>query len=214
MARVQERKAAKDYPQNGIKKGDTYFYVKIKTGPYSSRTIRSLQRPKRYQLTGSEFYSQLWQIEDDAFAGVNEASDLREIAEQLRELGQEQQDKFDNMPEGLQQGDTGMMLEERASSCEVWADDIDSTADELEAALEEFDAAIEPWAAYNAARDEYDDLDEEDQEGAVEPQEPDAELPDVLDGVDLSDEDAVAAARNELIAEKAQEAQDANPGIN
>lgn len=33
MARVHHRKAAKDYPQQGIAKGDMYYYVKIKTGP-------------------------------------------------------------------------------------------------------------------------------------------------------------------------------------
>ena len=213
MARIQERKAAKDYPASGIKKGDTYFYVKIKTGPYSSRTIRSKTRPKRYELTGSEFYSQLWQIEDERFQDIDGSEALRDIANDLRQLGEEQQEKFDNMPEGLQQGDTGQRLEERAQACEGWADDIDNAAEELDTALEEFEAALEPWAAYNKARDEWDDLDEEEQEGKEEPTEPDEPLPDCLEGVDLADESAVASARQELIDEKVQEAQDANPGI-
>jgi hypothetical protein len=184
MARIQERKAAKDYPHSGIKKGDKYFYVKIKTGPYSSRTIRSLTRPKRWELTSSDFYSQLWQIEDERFNAVCDHDDLRSIAEDVRALGEEQQEKFDNMPEGLQQGDTGQQVEARANGCEEWADAIEQAADELENALSSFDDAI---TARNA-----DDL---------------------PDGLDVDDEDAVAAARQEIVEEKAQEASDAHPGM-
>jgi hypothetical protein len=213
MARPQLRKAAKDYPQNGIAKGDSYYYVKIKTGPYSSRTIRSKTCPKRYELTGSAFYSQLWQIEDERFDGISTASDIRDIAEDIRSLGEECRDSFDNMPEGLQQGDTGQRLEERANNCESWADELDSVADELESAEEEFDAALEPWKAYNAKLAEYEAMDEEEQEAEGEPDEPNETLPDVLDGVDLDDENAVSEARNEMVAEFASQAADTNPGI-
>jgi DNA-binding ferritin-like protein len=212
MAKIEERTARKNYPANGIKKGDRYYYVTVKTGPRSSRTIRSLTRPKHWELTGSEFYSTLWRIEDERFDAVNGAQDLKDIAEELRQLGEKQQEKFDNMPEGLQQGATGQLLEERAQNCEAWADDIENAADELESALKEFDAAIEPWTAYHKARNEWDDADED--ERGDEPDEPDASLPSCLDGIDLSDESAVAEARHELINEKVSEASDANPGIN
>jgi hypothetical protein len=187
MARVQERTAAKDYPQYGITKGDKYFYVKIKTGPYSSREIRSKTRPKRWELTTSDFYSQLWPIEDEGFDGIEDGGGLRDIAEQLRELGSEQQEKFDNMPDGLQQGDSGQMVEERANACEAWADDIDTAADELDSKLEQFDAAVESG---------------------------DVENVDELEDVELTDEQAVAQARQNIIDEFVQQAQDANPGIN
>ena len=55
MARVHHRKAAKDYPDHGIAKGDLYYYTKIKTGPRSSRVLRSKEPFKRSQLTSSEF---------------------------------------------------------------------------------------------------------------------------------------------------------------
>jgi len=42
MAKTFHRKAAKDYPNEGISKGDMYWYAKIKTGQRSSRVIRSL----------------------------------------------------------------------------------------------------------------------------------------------------------------------------
>ena len=211
MAKIEERTARKDYPANGIKKGDRYFFVAVKTGPRSSRTIRSLTRPKRWELTGSEFYSELWQIEDEGFDGIEDASALKDVAERIRELGEAQQEKFDNMPEGLQQGDTGQMLEQRAENCSSWADDIENTADELESELEEFDAAIEPWKEHQIALKGWEDADED--ERGDEPEEPDVTLPDCLDGVDLEDEEAVANARQELINEKVEEASGSNPGI-
>jgi uncharacterized protein YukE len=209
VARIQERKAAKDYPANGIKKGDKYFYVKIKTGPYSSRTIRSLKCPKRYELTTSDFYSTLWRIEDEGFDGVEDGGSLRDVAEEVRELGGEQQEKFDNMPDGLQQGDTGQLVEERANQCEEWADAIEQAAQALEEALEQLDASAQAWIDYNKAVAEFEEAGGE----GDEPDEPDASLPDNIEGTSLTDDDAVQEARNEIIAEKVQEAQDANPGI-
>lgn len=211
MARIHTRKAAKDYPAHGIKKGDTYYYVQIKTGPRSSRTIRSLTRPKRWELTSSDFYRQLWPIEDEGFDAVSEASDLHDIAEQLRDLGSEQQDKFDNMPDGLQQGDTGQLVEQRAQQCEEWADAIEQTANDLETKLSEFDDALEPWAAYRAAMEEWDDLPTD--ERPDEPTEPNAALPDALDDVDLTDEAAVADARQEIVNEAVEECTNNNPGF-
>lgn len=55
------------------------------------------------------------------------------IAEVAREVGQEYQEAFDNMPEGLNQGSTGQALEEVARELETWADEIESwdpTSDE------------------------------------------------------------------------------------
>lgn len=219
MARIQERKAAKDYPANGIAKGDTYFYVKIKTGPYSSRTIRSKIRPKRWELTGSAFFSQLWQIEDERFNSVESADDLREIAEAVRELGQEAQESFDNMPEGLQQGSTGELLEERSSSCDSWADEIDTAADDLENNLSTFDELIEEWKAYLPLKAAYDEAlaeYEDDETGELaEPEEPDQpDLPDDMDETQMDDDDAIAEARQAIIDNAVEEATGANPGIN
>lgn len=207
MARVHFRKAAKDYPRNGIKKGDSYYYAKIKTGPRSSRVIRSITPIKRWELTSSDFYSQLWPIEDERFDGVCGPDDLREIAEDLRNLGSEQQDKYDNMPEGLQQGDTGQMVEARATGCEEWADAIDQAADELDNELDAFDTAVTAWKDYAAGMEAYE---ADGGEGSGEPDEPSEDLPDDLDA---TDDDAVELARQEIIAAKAQEASEANPGI-
>ena len=124
MAKVHHRKARKDYPDAGIKKGDMYYTASVKTGPRSSKTIRQLEPIKRWQLTTSSFLSALWQWED-RIEKFDDQSDLEDLISEIRELGEEQYQNYENMPEGLQQGDTGMMLEERSSACEEAANELE-----------------------------------------------------------------------------------------
>src|SRR5688500_15891789 len=125
MPRVYTQVARKDYPQQGIKKGETYYKWSIKTGPISGRTYKSKTYPKPLQLTGSEFMSTLYSIEED-LGGLSVDSEgtyaekiegvkdyIDEIIGQLEDLRSETQGKLDNMPEGLQQGGTGELLQER-----------------------------------------------------------------------------------------------------
>jgi hypothetical protein len=159
MARVHERKARKDYPAQGIKKGDTYFTWKTRMTvgkSYVGRIHRSLTRPVLSQLTSST-----WRIRLDAvsqsIAAAEDADGLRAAAEELRELGNEQREKFDNMPEGLQQGDTGQTLEQQADDCESAADEIDAAADTLGEALEAIDTAEAAHEELAAAWDAHDE---------------------------------------------------------
>lgn len=171
MAKVHFVKAArKDNPV--AKKGESYYWWKPMVGGRGGAKRFSKERPSRSQLTQSDFLSSLYWIEDGDMANAQSPEDFRGVAEALRELGSEQREKYDNMPEGLQQGDTGQMLDERASNCESWADEIDQAADELETALEELDAAWQAWSDYDeqAEQNEADD--------AEEPEEPDCERPE------------------------------------
>ena len=125
MARVYERKARKDYPDAGIKKGDKYFFWELKTGPASGVTRRSLTRPKPSQLTTSEFKGALYSARESFEAALGSAStfeDLESAREEykteMETLRDEQDEKFNNMPEGLQQGDTGQLLESRRDGLE------------------------------------------------------------------------------------------------
>jgi hypothetical protein len=125
MARVYHIKARKDYPEAGVKKGDMHYFWEFQRGG----RFRSLERPKRSQTTQSAFYAQLWDIEDDMIAKLPADESLKQsvedVAQQLRDLASECQSSFDNMPEGLQQGDTGRMLEDRVSGLEAAADEFD-----------------------------------------------------------------------------------------
>lgn len=151
MPRVYERKAAKAYPKFGIEKGQTYFDWTMKTGPRSSRNYKSLKRPRQSQLTGSAFLSGYYGL----IESVEDATcveDVESIAEDLRSLGSDENEKYENMPENLQQGPTGELLSTRATSC-------DSVADEIESLVENF-SPNEP--------EEPDEEDEEDDDEAEE----------------------------------------------
>ena len=172
MARVHHRKAAKDYPDHGIAKGDLYYYTKIKTGPRSSRVLRSKEPFKRSQLTSSEFLGQLYDIED-SLAALTDIGEARDLAESLRELGQEQQDKLDNMPEGLQESETGELLRTRAEGCEAAADSIEEIVDEWETAHDEYQTALAEAEEARIALAEQGDAEESDLEDIDEPEEVD-----------------------------------------
>lgn len=125
MARVHRvERAAKDYPQAGIKKGESYYWWQL----YKQRKQMSKTVPKRSQLTGSEYQQRLFSIIEDleAWQGDWTEVDRDDLVAQLEELRDETQKKYDNLPEGLQQGDTGVLLEERVSNLDGWIDELNS----------------------------------------------------------------------------------------
>jgi hypothetical protein len=170
MARAHFVKAArKDYPEHGIKKGESYYWWAFMVGGRGGKKRYSKTAPTRSQLTQSEFYGRLYDIEDAVQAlTVTDADTMKsecdDFAEQLRELGQEQRDKFDNMPEGLQQGDTGQRLEERADWCEERADEFEQIDFDDFDGEEDFDVED---AEAEAEEDDSNETDE-DRTAAVE----------------------------------------------
>jgi len=159
MAKVQHRKAAKDYPDHDIKKGEMYYYVKIKTGPYSSREMRQKKPFKPSQLTSSEYLGALysWQESLDALTCMDDA---QMMADEIRELGEQQQEKLDNMPEGLQQGDTGQMIQERIDACEQAASEIEEIISNWESARDENEDLRTEYDAAETKMEEATDPDE------------------------------------------------------
>lgn len=169
MARATFVKAArKDYPEHGIKKGDSYYWWAFMQGGRGGPKRYSKTPPKRSQLTQSEFYSRLYDLQDHVSALTAQdadqlSSDRDSIAEELRELGSEQTDKFDNLPENFQNGETGERLTERAEWCESQADEFEQIDfDDFEA--EDFDVED---AEAEAREDESNETDE-DRTAAVE----------------------------------------------
>lgn len=158
MPRVQKRVAAKDYPNSGIKKGDTYYYTKLKL-QRGGIEKRSLKPFKPSELTTSPFKGGWLSAQEAWDESSKDAEAIRGAAEAIRDLGNEAQGSFDNMPEGLQQGDTGQRLEERATACESAADQLDQLADELEALEEPVEPLgdLEEDEENESARSDYDD---------------------------------------------------------
>ena len=146
-----------------IKEGDGYKWWKFRFGGRRVRCLKSECAPKPSDLTQSEFYGTLYDIQDSVETALDEfrnggepgdlASALNDAAGQLRDLGEECQGKLDNMPEGLQQGDTGQLLENRAQECESKADELESAAGEVES-IELYDDPVKYLADNEVAREE------------------------------------------------------------
>lgn len=129
------KKARKNYKEHGIKKGESYYWWAFRSprGKGGSGRYFSKTPPKRSQLTRSEFYSALYDIEDRSndlnAAGYDSISsfegDVDNIKSDLGQLQSDTQEKLDNMPGGLQQGDTGQLLQERIDGVEALIAELD-----------------------------------------------------------------------------------------
>jgi uncharacterized protein YukE len=179
MARVYQKKAGKDYPEYGIVKGQTYYEWAF----YRQKPRKSATRPNRAMLTQNDFLSEVYDAFDVDLPAIADAEDLRAVAQRVRDAGEELQSRFDDLPEGFQQGDTAQQMEERANSASEVADQIDSAADDLETELDR----IAAWEAY-AQREADGELGEDEDE-------PDGERPEG-DDWDAARQEALETARS------------------
>lgn len=99
--------------------------------------------PKQSQLTQSEFLSQAYEL-NERIEGLDISSDIRDLQSEvediigeIRQLGEEQQEKRDNMPFQLQDSESGALLEERYEACEEWASNLESVDFDVEEAFDE-----------------------------------------------------------------------------
>lgn len=160
MPRVHHvKKARKDQPRCDVKAGESYYWWKNRPPGRAAGIMRcSKSLPRRSQVLmgfASELASIEEMIEDDtrvAPDNIDDAIAIRDTwVEQIRSLAYDQGDKLNNMPEGLQRGDTGMLLEERRDCLDAWADALegvepndpeeegdDEPGDALVRAIEEF----------------------------------------------------------------------------
>lgn len=127
MPRVNFVKAArKPIKDAGIKIGDSYYWWKFRYGgKHVSKTP-----PRRSQLTQSGFLSTLWDIEDRIGEFTCDDADEFEsfksdIVSEISDLRDETENSLSNMPDSLQYGPTGELLQERIDALESWESEID-----------------------------------------------------------------------------------------
>lgn len=150
MPRVHfTKKARKNYPQYGVKKGDSYYYWTF----YGGRKVVSKTAPKPWQLTQSAFKQSVLQLIDQASSanfldsdGVSSYIDT--LKGELEQLRTESEESLENMPEQLRDSSFGgSLLTERVDTLEDAISDLDgidteTTIDPNEDnvhAIEEFD---------------------------------------------------------------------------
>lgn len=128
------KSARKDNARCAVLKGQSYYWWKNRgAGGKGAGFVRcSRNYPRPSMLTMSPYFTAVYALQEQMadHGAPEDGADLESLrdewAAEARSIGEEQQEKFDNMPEGLQQGDTGQMLECRANACESWADEIEN----------------------------------------------------------------------------------------
>lgn len=150
MPKVQLiNKAGKDYPEFGIKKGESHYVWSMKK-QHGGVVRRSKTYPRQSQLTLSEYKVAAHQlneaVEDFNASTLEEAmSFVEEMKSDIEALMEEQQEKLDNMPDGLRESDTGNLIQERIDALESYLSEFDSLD------VEEFeeDQEHEEWSEEN-----------------------------------------------------------------
>lgn len=108
-----------------VQVGESYYWWKFRHG---GKCI-SKTYPKRSQLTRSEYYQQLYDIEDELsnlYADDTLPGNVEDIASRLRDIASECENRRDNMPEQLQDSASGDLLQQRADGCNSAADELES----------------------------------------------------------------------------------------
>lgn len=146
MPRVTHvKKARKPIPSIGVEVGDSYYWWQF---AFSPRSV-SKTPPRPSQLTRSEFLGALYDMQDEL--GNLELSEAGDFAARVRELGEEQAEKIQNMPESLQYAPSGELLQERADAMEQWADELESIGDRHGEEGEDEDDLLEEFHSCEAS---------------------------------------------------------------
>lgn len=126
MPRVYEVKKCRKSPgkcsrcARRIKKGQPYIWWKFNYGPKYVRCDSSACYPHPSELTRSEFQGRIADLKKGGIGGdtFEELKDARQtVVDELESLAEDCQEKYDNMPENFQNGDTGQLLQEREQAC-------------------------------------------------------------------------------------------------
>jgi Skp family chaperone for outer membrane proteins len=114
--------------QTKISTGEPYVWWQFAYSPKSIRCGKAECAPKAQDLTRSAYFQALYALQEHEF----DASSLEtleterdEIAGELEQLRDEQQEKLDNMPDSLKEAPSGQTLQERYDS-------LDSAVSELQ----------------------------------------------------------------------------------
>jgi len=190
--KVHHVKAAKDYPQHGIKKGEMYYWFKHRN---ASKTICKTM-PRASQLCTSGKLSTIYAAQegiDDAITAIDESDlqgsissmvdTLNSAAEEVRQVGEEYRESAQNIEDGFGHRTSQCdEIDEKAENCDQMADSIEDAASQLESIEVPEDLEDEPSEdakqdVIDAFQEKKDDYDEAIQNGIEE-------LKSIVEGID------------------------------
>ncbi len=145
MPRVNNIEACRKSPgtcgkcSTKIEIGEPYRWWKFRRSGKFIRCAKPGCAPKGSDLTQSDFWKSIKLIQEGT--EFNDAdsldSDKDNVVSELQNVADETQGKFDNMPEGLQNGDTGQMLQERVDAVQSVIDTLESVDLSIDEGLNE-----------------------------------------------------------------------------
>jgi hypothetical protein len=106
MPRVYTTKAAKDYPNHGVKKGDLYYHWSFFRGPKKM----SKTPPRQSQLTNSETLSNAYAASEALADAIDDATCPQDVIDALQEVVDDDAgviDGFDEKINNLEEAFTG-----------------------------------------------------------------------------------------------------------
>lgn len=136
------RKAQGPCPKCGtaINPGDPYLWWEFR---YGGKHVRCTNCPPRAsELTQSAFLAMIYDAQDFQ-ASITENDQIQDLIDMIAEARDLAQESLDNMPEQLQEGDTGIMLQERVEACEQWISELEDLIDNDEVDWHDELAAID-----------------------------------------------------------------------
>jgi hypothetical protein len=134
MPRVHSQKAAKDYPNIDVKKGETYYWWEFRYGgKHMSKTPPRPSQLTQSKMSGAYAASESAQdtiasadsIDDIAEALRDAANSIREVAEEYEEAANAEGANGNRIPQADE-------MEEKAQGLNDWADQLESDADDVE----------------------------------------------------------------------------------
>ena len=134
MPQIHTVKAArKDYPEAGIKKGETYYWYsqRIYTGGrWVGRTTKTKIYPKQSQLAHGFRRDVLLLQETYDFNKAGDFAELEmrrdEVKVDIEQMADEERAKLDNMPEQFQDGEAGQIIHSRIEGMEEVLSSLDA----------------------------------------------------------------------------------------
>ena len=146
------KKARKAIRDSGIRKGDSYYWWKFRRG--GKRVSKT--RPRRSQLTQSEFYAAMYDAEDDVADAIdvfrkggelaNLAAALDEASSTISDLASECEDKASNLESAFPNGCPSLeLLQTRAEQATNIADELENAANNIDGLEPDEGQSDEEW---------------------------------------------------------------------
>ena len=143
---VKKVKAQKDYPQFGVKRGQQHFTWSVPMGGVFVK-FRSMTQPKKSQLVAPGYQQDFAVLQEtaEALGEIHDTSDIDSLIDEITALKDETEEKYNNMPQQLQGGDTGVLMQERVTELETWIEELSNIMSDAEAITDDMEDCAEQW---------------------------------------------------------------------